>query len=99
MWLTFLVPAGYVLWMLMFRMNKEQKAWLAAHEPGQEADEQLPPSGSGKCSLGAANNQLRLAAPKKAKSEPVSSSGRALPQNSGRYTRPQNRATDQKSRS
>ena len=31
MWLTFLVPAGYVLWMLMFRMNKEQKAWLAAH--------------------------------------------------------------------
>ena len=31
MWLTFLVPAGYVLWLLMFRMNKEQKAWLAAH--------------------------------------------------------------------
>ena len=36
-YLTFIVPAGYVLWMLMFRMNKQQKAWLAAHSSGSRA--------------------------------------------------------------
>ena len=102
MWLTFLVPAGYVLWMLMFRMNKEQKAWIAAHSPSREAKStpsaRSGTAGSGKQSQGG-KQPATAARSKKAKSEPVSSTGRALPQNSGRYTRPQSRPRATKSRS
>jgi hypothetical protein len=97
MWLTFLVPAGYVLWMLMFRMNKEQKAWIAAHSPAREAKSSTT-AGSGKQSQGG-KQPATTSRSKKAKSEPVSSTGRALPQNSGRYTRPQNRPRTSKTRS
>lgn len=33
-WAAFLVPAAYVLWMLIFRMNKQQKEWISANVPG-----------------------------------------------------------------
>jgi hypothetical protein len=90
MWLTFLVPAGYVLWMLMFRMNKEQKAWIAAHSPAKEARSTTAATGSTKPSQRGKQSPPPSRS-RKAKADPVSSSGRALPQNSGRYTRPQNR--------
>jgi len=90
MWLTFLVPAGYVLWMLMFRMNKEQKAWIAAHAPAKEAKAATAATGSGKQSQ-RTKQSAQTARARKAKTEPVNPNGRALPPNSGRYTRPQNR--------
>lgn len=88
-WLTFLVPAGYVLWLLMFRMNKEQKAWLAAHAPANQ-------SGGARSSSGAAGSKpqrgqaggARGRSGKKREAA-VTATGRPLPENSGRYTRPQ----------
>lgn len=90
MWLTFLVPAGYVLWMLMFRMNKEQKAWIAAHAPAKEAKVATAAAGSGKQSQ-RSKQPAPASGSRRAKSEPVNPNGRSLPPNSGRYTRPQNR--------
>jgi hypothetical protein len=90
MWLTFLVPAGYVLWMLMFRMNKEQKAWIAAHSPARETRSATAATGSAKPSQ-KGKQPPAASRSRKAKSEPVNPNGRALPPNSGRYTRPQNR--------
>jgi hypothetical protein len=91
MWLTFLVPAGYVLWLLMFRMNKEQKAWLAAHGASSQS---AGGSSSGATSTkksqrgqpGASGSRSR-----KKNEVAVSATGRRLPENSGRYTRPQSK--------
>jgi hypothetical protein len=77
MWVTFLAPAGYVLWMLMFRMNKEQKAWIAARRP-KETAQTAPQARS--------NGQ---AAKSKA---PTKSSARATTTSSGRYTPPKSKA-------
>ena len=94
MWLTFLVPAGYVLWMLMFRMNKEQKAWLAAHGASSQrgggssstsASRQKSPSRSGQPAASSSRSRKKDQAQ-------VSATGRPLPANSGRYTRPQSKA-------
>jgi hypothetical protein len=90
MWLTFLVPAGYVLWMLMFRMNKEQKAWIAAHAPAKETKAATATAGSGKQSQ-RGKQSASTSRSQKTKSDAVNPNGRALPPNSGRYTRPQNR--------
>jgi hypothetical protein len=77
MWVTFLAPAGYVLWMLMFRMNKEQKAWIAARRP-KEAAQTAPQARS--------NGQAT-----KSKA-PAKSSARATTTSSGRYTPPKSKA-------
>jgi len=94
MWLTFLVPAGYVLWLLMFRMNKDQKAWLAAHG----ASNQSGASGSSSAGSGRQKSSSQRGASASSNSRSrkkdevaVSASGRPLPQNSGRYTRPQSK--------
>lgn len=89
MWLTFLVPAGYVLWLLMFRMNKEQKAWLAAHGGGSRSSGGTAASTSRQ----KATAQKGQTAPSTSRSRKkdqaaTSATGRPLPQNSGRYTRP-----------
>jgi hypothetical protein len=95
MWLTFLVPAGYVLWLLMFRMNKEQKAWLAAHgASNQSGSSSSSSAGSGRQK---SSSQRGAAASSNSRSRKkdqvaVSASGRPLPENSGRYTRPQSKA-------
>jgi hypothetical protein len=99
MWLTFLVPAGYVLWLLMFRMNKEQKAWLAAH--GASAQNNGGSSSARSTSSGSSSRQKSSsqrgqqstsAARSRKKDQPaISATGRPLPQNSGRYTRPQSK--------
>jgi hypothetical protein len=87
-YLTFIVPAAFVLWMLMFRMNKQQKAWLAAH-----------PSASRSSSARSSSRprderkQATTTRSRKAGAEPVvTASGRALPANSGRYTQPRQKA-------
>ena len=85
MWLAFLVPAGYVLWMLIFRMNKEQKAWLDAHRPARAS-----------AGAGAARSASRKStAPKgtrarssRGKQEARTASGRPLPTPNARYTPP-----------
>ena len=85
MWLAFLVPAAYVLWMLIFRMNKEQKAWLDQHRPARAS------SGAGAARSASRNG----AAPKgtrarsgRSKQEARTASGRPLPAASSRYTPP-----------
>jgi hypothetical protein len=95
MWITFLVPAGYVLWLLMFRMNKEQKAWVAAHG-GASSQSGGGGSSSGTTSRSKSQSQRGQQATstsrsRKKEATQVSATGRPLPQNSGRYTRPQSK--------
>jgi multisubunit Na+/H+ antiporter MnhG subunit len=86
-YLTFLIPAGYVLWMLMFRMNKQQKAWLSAHTPAKQGG-----ASSGRSQADRKQPDRKQAGStrsRRARDEPaVTASGRTLPPNSGRYTQP-----------
>jgi hypothetical protein len=93
MWLTFLVPAGYVLWMLMFRMNKEQKAWLAAHGASSQSAGNTSSAGTSRQKSSSQRSQAAASSSRSRKKEQtaVSATGRPLPQNSGRYTRPQSK--------
>lgn len=87
-WVTFILPAGYALWVWAFRMRKDQNAWLAEHplSTGQGA-RVTTAAGSRAQRAGAANAAARS---RKAKDEPVvGPNGKVLPPNSGRYTRPQ----------
>ena len=86
-YLTFIVPAGFVLWMLMLRMNKQQKAWLAS----------IPrPAGAARPGARAVTDERKQATTsrsRRAGAEPaVTASGRALPANSGRYTQPRQKS-------
>ncbi len=87
-WLIFLVPAGYVLWMLIFRMNKEQKDYLARHRPAAAATG----AGGGRAKGRPADQGQRRGRGKKA--EPVATlpNGRPLPSASRRYTPPRPKA-------
>jgi len=99
MWLTFLVPAGYVLWLLMFRMNKEQKAWLAAHGGSNQSGGGSGSSGgSSRAKSSSQRRQPASAASRSRKKDQaaISASGRPLPENSGRYTRPQSKPVQSK---
>lgn len=80
MWLAFLVPAAYVLWMLIFRMNKEQKAWLDARRPASAAA-----SGATRSSAGRAKANRSRSRDSKVQ---TTASGRPLPAPSRRYTPP-----------
>ena len=94
MWLTFLVPAGYVLWVLMFRMNRQQKAWLAAHGASSQGGGGGGSSGSSSKRQAQRSQQASTSGrSRKGKPETPTSSttGRALPENSGRYTRPKSK--------
>ncbi len=93
MWLTFLVPAGYVLWLLMFRMNKEQKAWLAAHGASNQSASSTSSSAGSARQKSSQRGQAASTNSRSRKKDQaaVSSSGRPLPENSGRYTRPQSK--------
>lgn len=93
-WLAFLVPAAYVFWMLIFRMNKEQKAWLSRRSPAAASGgaSMAPPRRSG----GAKPASSRSA---RAKSQPATTaSGRPLPAQSARYTPPRKAQARQKTR-
>ena len=87
-YLTFLVPAGYVLWMLMFRMNKQQKAWMAAHASANRGG---AARSSGRPQ--AERKQATTARSRRGREEPVvTATGRALPPNTGRYTQPRQKS-------
>lgn len=83
-WLTFLVPAGYVLWMLIFRMNKEQKSWLEAHRPAG-ASTGAPAKGPGR--KGARGGGSRPGDKRE-----TTASGRQLPPPNRRYTPPRQKS-------
>jgi hypothetical protein len=94
MWVTFLVPAGYVLWLLMFRMNKEQKAWLAAHGASNQSGGSSSSSGSSSRSKSSSQRTQQASSTSRSRKKEgarVSATGRPLPENSGRYTRPQSK--------
>jgi hypothetical protein len=101
MWLTFLVPAGYVLWLLMFRMNKEQKAWLAAHGASSQGSGSTSSAGTSRQKSSSQRSQPASSSGRSRKKEQtaVSATGRPLPQNSGRYTRPQSKPKASQGRS
>ena len=81
MWLTFLVPAGYVLWLLMFRMNKEQKAWLAAHGAANQSSGSASSTSSGRKKSSSSRGQAAASTSRSRKKDEVavSASGRPLP--------------------
>jgi hypothetical protein len=92
MWLTFLVPAGYVLWLLMFRMNKEQKAWLAAHGASNQSSASTSSGGTGRQKSSQKRQPAAASSRSRNKGQvAVNASGRALPESSGRYTRPKSK--------
>ncbi len=96
-WLAFLVPAAYVFWMLIFRMNKEQKAWLSRNSPAASASGTASARSSGRrpgATKPAASRSGR------AKTQPpTTASGRPLPTPNARYTPPRQAETRQKTRS
>jgi len=86
-YLTFIVPAGFVLWMLIFRMNKQQKAWIASHSSASRSSSARS-SGRQEERKAATTSRSRRAG-----AEPVvTANGRALPANSGRYTQPRQKS-------
>ena len=86
-YLTFIVPAGFVLWMLIFRMNKQQKTWIATHSSANRSSSARS-SGRQEERKPATTSRSRRSG-----AEPVvTASGRALPANSGRYTQPRQKS-------
>jgi hypothetical protein len=90
-WLSFLVPAGFVLWMLIFRMNKEQKDWLSA----QRAPARAAGSSQSRSSSQSRNSSRRSSqatagsgSRKRDARATTSATGRALPPSNSRYTPP-----------
>lgn len=89
-WLAFLVPAAYALWIYAFRLRKDQTAWMAEHPlPGNLGGASAGPARAGAPARGARKAAAGTARARAAKQEPVlGPNGRALPANTGRYTRP-----------
>jgi hypothetical protein len=95
-YLVFAIGAGYFLWVIMFRMNKQKKEWIAEHTPkasrsgsssgattSSARQSQRKKSGSAKAAAPAARTRKA-----KADAPVLSATGRALPPSNGRYTRP-----------
>jgi hypothetical protein len=86
---VFLLPAVYVLWMLIFRMNKEQKELLA---------KMAPAAGGGTTTRNASRRNAggrasTASTSRRAKVQTTSATGRPLPPRSGRYTPPRAKPT------
>ena len=87
-YLGFLVPAGYVLWMLIFRMNKEQKAWLDKNRPARAVATNVSRGGS-RASQAQRKQAAQARSRKDRTTKPATTAtGRPLPAGSGRYTPP-----------
>lgn len=98
-YLIFAIGAGYFIWVIMFRMNKQKKEWISAHSPkadrssstsaraGNSRQSQRKRPGGGQAPAPAARSR-------KAKPDTpvVTATGRALPANNSRYTRPQSKS-------
>ena len=87
-WAIFVVPAGYVLWMLICRMNKEQKAYMSKHRPAAAA---APPARSRAGERAPARTSRGR---RKQEPVPTTPSGRPLPPPSRRYTPPKAKVAD-----
>lgn len=92
-WVAFLAPAGYALWIFMFRQRKDQTAWMADHPlPGGPAR-----GAAGRAAAAQAQAQRQKGGTKAVKGRkapappPLGPNGKPLPANSGRYTRPSSR--------
>jgi hypothetical protein len=86
-WVAFAVPAGYSVWVWYFRMQKDQKAWIAANPMPGGSPAAAPASRSRQAQRGGASKST--ASPRKSRDVPaVGLNGRALPTNTGRYTQP-----------
>lgn len=82
-YVVFLLPAVFVLWMLIFRMNKEQKDLLAKTTPKARS------AGPARNTSRRAAGQASAAGSRRgAKVEPTTAAGRPRPPSSGRYTPP-----------
>jgi hypothetical protein len=107
-YLIFAAGAGYFIWVIMFRMNKQKKEWISAHSPkparsasstsaggGSSRQSQRKRPGGGQAAAQAAR------ARKTAKSDApvVTATGRALPASNSRYTRPRSKSRASQRRS
>jgi hypothetical protein len=87
-YLIFAAGAGYFIWVIMFRMNKQKKAWISAHQPtASSRQSQRKRPGGGQAAAQAARSRKA-----KADAPVVTATGRALPASNSRYTRPQSKS-------
>jgi hypothetical protein len=99
-YLIFATGAGYFIWVIMFRMNKQKKQWISDHQPkaGRSASSPSAASGSARQSQrkrpGGNQAAAQAARSRKAKADTpvVTATGRALPASNSRYTRPQSKS-------
>ncbi len=106
-YLIFIAGGGYFIWVIMFRMNKQKKEWISAHspKPARTASSASVGGGSSRQSQrkrpggGQAAAQAARARKTKADAPVVTATGRALPSNNSRYTRPQSKSRASQRRS
>ena len=106
-YLIFAAGAGYFIWVIMFRMNKQKKAWISAHSPraGRSASSTSVGTGGSRQSQrkrpggGQAVPQAARSRKTKADAPVVTATGRALPVSNSRYTRPQSKSRASQRRS
>jgi cytoskeletal protein RodZ len=99
-YLVFAIGAGYFLWVIMFRMNKQKKEWIADHTPkasrsasggattSSARQSQRKKSGSSKTSSAKTAAPAARTRKEKPDAPVLTATGRALPVSNGRYTRP-----------
>jgi hypothetical protein len=99
-YLIFAAGAGYFIWVIMFRMNKQKKQWISDHQPktSRSASSSSAGTGGGRQSQrkrpGGNQAAAQAARSRKAKADApvVTATGRALPSSNSRYTRPQSKS-------
>ena len=99
-YLIFAAGAGYFIWVIMFRMNKQKKQWISDHQPktSRSASSSSAGTGGGRQSQrkrpGGNQAAAQAARSRKAKADApvVTATGRALPASNSRYTRPQSKS-------
>jgi hypothetical protein len=99
-YLIFAIGAGYFIWVIMFRMNKQKKQWISDHQPkaSRSASSTSAGTAGGRQSQrkrpGGNQAAAQAARSRKAKAEApvVTATGRALPSSNSRYTRPQSKS-------
>jgi len=99
-YLIFAAGAGYFIWVIMFRMNKQKKAWISAHQPKASRSASSTSAGTAssrqsQCKRpGGGQAAAQAARSRKAKADApvVTATGRALPASNSRYTRPQSKS-------
>jgi hypothetical protein len=95
-WLAFGVPAAYVLWMLIFRMNKQQKAWLAENSPSANPVPGRAGRNTTKRSATAPAPPSSGRARRGKDAQATTATGRPLPPPSRRYTPPKAKTANKK---